>query len=316
MNERSAGKIFFMRVLRTDTSSQLLQESDERAESEITDLLKYFSLFRHPLTRDEILRYLPDNINEFTAKYTLKQMEISGVIKKADAYYLLAADDDTIITKREKGETKAAVLLPRAEKAARFLARFPFVKFVGISGSLSKKYADEKTDFDFFIITANNTLWICRTLLHLMKKFSYLAGRQHHFCMNYFIDEHHLRLDEKNIFTRIELSTLIPIHNEGLYKTFLLRNQGSLCNIRHLDIDFENATHYNLIRKDRQNLFWKPLNLFLMQLTDNKWKRKWKRKGYPMEDYSLAFKTTPYVSKNHPKNFQKKVLEQLQKRSH
>ncbi len=28
--------------------------------------------------------------------------------------------------------------------------------------------------------------------------------------------------------------------------------------------------------------------------------------------YDMAFKTTPYVSKNHPENYQKKILAQLQ----
>jgi len=41
-----------------------------------------------------------------------------------------------------------------------------------------------------------------------VKKLSFIIGQQHHLCMNYFIDEHYLRLDEKNLFTRIELSTL------------------------------------------------------------------------------------------------------------
>ena len=53
------------------------------------------------------------------------------------------------------------------------------------------------------------------------------------------------------------------------------------------------------------------LNSALMKLTDSKWRRKWARKGYPAEDYELAFKTKLYVSKNHPANYQKKILKAL-----
>jgi len=314
MRERSTGKIFFMEALRADSKIYPLQESNELIEAEIISLLKYFSLFRHPLKLNEICKLLPDNIKELDAKFALRRMDINGKIKKIDEYYLLAADDDAIIQKRIIGEVKASYLFPKAKRTAHFISLFPFVKFVGISGSLSKNYADEKSDFDFFIITANNTLWICRTILHIVKKLSYLIGRQHHLCMNYFIDEHYLRLDEKNLFTRIELSTLIPVYNKNIYKTFLLRNQSNLSNIQHLDVDFEGAVKFNLITLGKKNLFWKSLNLFLMDLTDRKWKHKWRKKGFPMEDYQLAFKTTPYVSKNHPANYQKKVLEQLQKK--
>jgi hypothetical protein len=314
MIERSTGKIFFMEALRAGTNIYPFQDSNELVDTEIINLLKYFSLFRHPLKLSEILKLLPDNIKELDAKFALRKMDISGTIKKIDAYYLLATDDDTIIEKRITGEIKATHLFPKAKRTAHFISLFPFVKFVGISGSLSKNYADEKTDFDFFIITANNTLWICRTILHLVKKLSFIIGKQHHLCMNYFIDEHHLKLDEKNLFTRIELSTLIPVYNKNIYKTFLLRNQDNLSNIQHLDVDFEGAVKFNLITLGKKNLLWKSLNLFLMHLTDRKWKHKWEKKGFPMDDYQLAFKTTPYVSKNHPANYQKKVLEQLQKR--
>jgi hypothetical protein len=58
-------------------------------------------------------------------------------------------------------------------------------------------------------------------------------------------------------------------------------------------------------------LFPKQLNLFLMNFTDKLWRLKWERKGYPMKDYDLAMKTRWYVSKNHPHNYQKKVLKEL-----
>lgn len=312
----SDAKILFMGALWTDEMQRAATENPctnaAWVEREILDLLRYFSLFRHPLTEAELYRLLPDGISETATRYALRKMEITGTLHHVEDFYLLPADDTQIIQKRLIGEAMAAHLLPKAIQAGRFIGKFPFVKFVGISGSLSKHYADDHTDFDFFIITANNTLWICRTLLHLVKKLSFLVGRQHWLCMNYFVDEHHLCLEEQNIYTRIELSTLIPVHNESVYKTFLLRNQRNLTNIQHLAVDFEGALAYSPAGKDKLHLHWKPLNLLLMRLTDWKWRRKWKRKGYPMEDYDTAFKTTPYVSKNHPKNYQKKILAQLQ----
>jgi len=53
------------------------------------------------------------------------------------------------------------------------------------------------------------------------------------------------------------------------------------------------------------------LNKYLMILTDKKWKRKWAKRNYPMNQYTQAFKTTLHISKNHPANYQKRVLEAL-----
>jgi hypothetical protein len=281
-------------------------------ETEPLLMLKYFNIFRHPLRLDEILKFSGEKETKAELEAYLNELIAAGTISKIGDYYLYEGDQK-YIDKREKGEAYAAKLLPKARQSAKFISLFPFVKFVGISGSLSKGYADERTDFDFFIITAANTLWICRTMLHLVKKMSYLVGRQHWMCMNYFIDEQKLELEEKNIFTQIELSTLIPVYNHDMYKTLLLYNKNNLPNLQHLglDIDEDDNNTVPLFIKEK-NTWWKPLNIWLMKLTDMKWRRKWKKKGYPMSDYALAFKTTPYISKNHPKNYQKTILNHLQ----
>lgn len=277
-------------------------------------LLKYFSIFRHPLRLEEILRFSGPETNSSELALYLDDLAAAGTIFKMDDYYLFQKDE-TAINKRLDGEVMANKMLPRARQVGRWIASFPFVRFVGISGSLSKGYANEQTDFDFFIITANNTLWICRTLLHLVKKLSFLAGKQHWMCMNYFMDEQHLELEERNIFTQIELSTLIPLGNDAVHRKLLISNKANLPNLEHLlgAVPEEELLAATAIKE--KNKAWKGLNKWLMQFTDYKWKRKWKKRGYPMEDYKLAFKTTPYISKNHPKNYQKMVLKQLQKDS-
>lgn len=279
-------------------------------------LLKYFNIFRHPLRLDEILKFSATPETRSDIEKYLNELVAAGTITKSGAYYLFDGNEN-YIAKREQGERRAAMLIPRAKRVARFISWFPFVKFIGISGSLSKGYADDKTDFDFFIVTSANTLWICRTLLHLVKKMSYLIRKQQSMCMNYFVDEHHLELEEKNIFTRIELSTLIPVYNHSIYRNILRSNKDNLPNLGHLDVDlsYDDSGEIYPFRKEK-NLFWKPLNIWLMKLTDKKWRRKWQKKGYPMEDYGLALKTTPFVSKNHPKNYQKNVLKQLQPKNH
>src|SRR6202000_1190878 len=135
-------------------------------------------------------------------------------------YYSLK-NDPSLAQRRHQGEVRADKLLTTAKRNARLLYQFPFVRGVCISGSLSKRCADERADIDYFIITRSNRLWIARTLMHLFKKLTYLRGRQHRYCMNYFVDEDALEIREKNIFTATELITLLPASgNTGLNKVF------------------------------------------------------------------------------------------------
>jgi hypothetical protein len=191
------------------------------------------------------------------------------------------------------------------------------VKFVGISGSLSKGYASEDSDFDFFILTSENRLWICRTILHLFKKMTFLFGQQHRFCMNYFVDVSRPELEEKNIYTAIELSSLIPVAGSDIYKILMQRNSWvkKFLPNRYQPFYKSTITDRNFLGKGLLELLFSlggnVMNTRLMHFTDKRWRKKWTKKHFVKEDYELAFKTTLYHSKNHPGNHQKKMLEQL-----
>src|SRR5476651_1607174 len=107
-------------------------------------------------------------------------------------------NDPLLMTRRMAGSQKAAELIKIAQRVSNILIRIPYVKGIAISGSLSKNYADDDSDIDLFIITSKNRLWIARTLMHCVKKLSFLFNKQHYFCMNYYVDESQLEIAEKN----------------------------------------------------------------------------------------------------------------------
>jgi hypothetical protein len=96
---------------------------------------------------------------------------------------------------------------------------------------LSKNFADERADIDYFVVTKANRLWIARTLMHLFKKLTFLVGKQHYFCMNYFVDEEALTIQEKNLFTAVEVATLIPVCGNGSMESFLRQMHGLIITI-------------------------------------------------------------------------------------
>lgn len=88
------------------------------------------------------------------------------IIFQLGEYYSLT-DDSSLMLRRKKGNERAAKQIRLAKRLAAFLSRFPYVKEVAISGPLSKNYADERSDIDFFIIIKTNRLWIARTIMYL-----------------------------------------------------------------------------------------------------------------------------------------------------
>lgn len=282
---------------------------------EVMKVLTYYNIFRHPMRIDEIHKLL-----SFQCRLDELEHILNTLCQEKKIFFILhhyaLSDNDEMVLHKIRGEEAAAVMLPKAGKAGLWLSRFPFVRFVGISGSLSKQYADKNTDFDFFIITAPKRLWVARTILHLFKKLTFITGSQKYFCMNYFIDENNLTFEDRNIFVLNELATLIPVNNYALYRTMLESNAWAMQQLPQfewqLEPKHETRSIVKLISESVLNLL--PMNVInksLMNFTDKRWKRKWAKAGYPMEDYDLAFRTREGISKNHPRNHQKIIMNKF-----
>lgn len=201
-----------------------------------------------------------------------------------------------------------------AQKVSKLIARFPFVRGVLASGSLSKGYMDEKSDIDFFIITAPRRLWIARTLLVMYKRI-FLKGSHKHFCVNYFVDEDHLEIEEKNLFTATELATVLPLHGAEQYTRLIETNswlKKVFPNFIARSIEQVPSTATNGFKKVAEGLinafFAINIESFFRNLTMKRWKTLYE-KEYSKADFDIAFKSKAYASKNHPQHFQRKIMD-------
>ena len=291
------------------------QHSTSTLGESIIKTLLYFDLFHYPLTASEIFQYLQTNhTSEREVKVELTALEKQSLIYNLGSFFSVENNAELEV-RRIQGNANASQSMQLALKQATLISSFPFVRAVMISGSLSKGYMDEKSDLDFFIVTENERLWIARTLLVLYKRI-FLSNSHKYFCVNYFVDSIHLEIEEKNLFTATELATLIPVLEQGFYSTLLTTN-------KWLWSFFPNYTPRAIPRASPSKetnrkkaltewvinrLFARQWNKFLMVLTQNRWNKKYQAK-YAAPDFEVAFKTRKHVSKNHPNNYQRKIME-------
>ena len=240
-----------------------------------------------------------------------------NVIFQIDNFYSLQ-NEPLFVKKRLEGNQRAVKQLSVAKKIARLLGHFPYVQAVAISGSLSKHFADEKADIDFFIITSANRLWIARTCMHILKKISYIAGKQHWFCMNYFVDEMGMDIEEKNIFTAMEISTLLPMQGIDHFRNFIAANAWIYDYFPAHIISTCDAAEINkgLIRRGFEKIFngqaGDITDQWLMHMTDKRWKNKSAQGKVNDQGARVGMIVNRHVSKPDPKNFQAKVVEQYE----
>jgi hypothetical protein len=128
-----------------------------------------------------------------------------------------------------------------------------------------------------------------------------------------------LEIEEKNIYTAIELATLIPMYGSDVYNNFYAANQwikSYIPNYPKRDVANLPAFKKKIIQKVIESL----LNRRLGDYVDDKIMKIFirfdeKRYGELDEDtFRLAFKTRKNISKHHPNYFQKRVLDSLRKK--
>lgn len=275
--------------------------------------LLYFDIFNYPLKKSEIFEFLPQaGISNNDLEDCLGELLSENLIFRNGDFYSVQ-NENLIFIRRINGNLFAEKMRPVALSKAKVIAAFPFVRGVMASGSFSKGYMDEHADLDFFVVCAPGKLWIARTLLVIFKRIFYFNSHKY-FCVNYFIASDNLRIEERNIFTATELATLIPLYNEMIYGSLMDENSWVLEYFPNLHRMKSSGAFPSPDSFLKPVLEWvlEPVSSLLdtlfMKVTLMRWKRIYANK-YQDKDFAIAFKTRKGVSKNHPNNYQSRILE-------
>lgn len=281
----------------------------------ILQTLAYFDIFHYPLTNEEIKNFSSIETSQVLIDETLVVLTDNETIYKIDEFYSLQ-DNLFLAVRRHNGNAKAVSEIKKAVKAARILSKFPFVEGLALSGSLSKNFANDDTDIDFFIIAKNNRLWIARTLMHVFYKLALMVGRQRWFCMNYYIDEAGLEIEEKNIFTAIEIITLIPMQGSNLVNKFIttnkwVKNYFPAYKAKNFGgPEIKKGWLRNGAEKILSGKLGDAADNWLMKITAKRWKKKEHKHNVNVKGICMGMLAAKHFAKPDPKHFQFKILDQ------
>lgn len=290
-----------------------------QAEQDILATLSYFDLFDYPVTQTEIFQFAQNTYTYEELSDGLHQLLASSWVYRLDDFYSLR-NDHRLVARRRAGNARARDMMKTADRIASFLSAFPFVRGVAVSGSLSKNFADEGSDIDFFIITAENKLWLARSFMHLFKKLTFLLKKQDWFCMNYYIDESALQIREKNTYTATEVVTLIPLRGIDAFQKFQARNKWS----RHflpnhtMKVSYVQAVKKPWVKQCIEIMLRNPLgNLadhLLMRLTAKRWAGKTARNRRNSRGIVMSMDAGRHYAKPDPGQFQQQLLHRYEEK--
>lgn len=189
----------------------------------------YHDIFDYPLTRDDLEKWIiaPNILKIPISKYRK--------VESQDNFFFLKGRK-SLVKKRLEREKLSKDKLILAENAVKKLIYIPTIKFIGLTGSLAMKNADKNSDIDLLIITSKNTLWTSRLFSKLVL---FLTGfkvrrpkdleEKDKLCLNMWMDEEYLAIENRNIFTAHEIAQIVPLLNrDNTYEKFVSENKWAL----------------------------------------------------------------------------------------
>jgi hypothetical protein len=289
----------------------------------IKDVLRtiaYFDVFNYPLTREQVYNFLPRNsVTKNDISIVLTEMVERKVISHYNDFYSLHRTDRNIDIERSENETRAQRLKKYAKFITRLLKRFPFVRGVFITGSLSKNLAAEDSDIDFMIITAPNRLWICKTVLTLFRKIILLGNRKY-FCTNYYISEKQYQHQNRNQYSAIEIITTKVGWNTDAFKKYVNANAWTKDYLPNHGVEIEQSFVVNekgsWFQKTLESILsflpLKQIDSVLMMYFHRHWKKRYMNLSKEKRD--SLFQTTPDISSVWKNDQQEIILNQYNKK--
>jgi hypothetical protein len=290
-----------------------------QVKENILRTLLYYDIFSHPLKPEEIFIFLPQN--------SLPKSDVIGMIKdfSSDDECSFALKDGYVYVKpnvhyihrRISKENYSRRMWRAARLMTHIIKRFPFVRAVFISGSLSKNSSDKISDVDYMVVTSHGRLWIARTLLILFKKI-FLFNSYKYFCLNYFITEDNLEIPFKNVFTATEVAYIKATYNTDLMYDFVMANKwikDYFPNYRFLDpylhsagfkVNNRRSTLQRLIEILFRGKWGDKLDDYFRQRTSHHWEKKYT--SLNEDDRKLLFRSERNVSTTHPGDMQRTIL--------
>lgn len=187
-------------------------------EHAILAALAYSDIFDHPLTMDELHKFLvvPAAKDEIATCIS----NLTSVHNK-DGYYFLA-DRPEVVEIRKAREVNSRKAFKRAMLYGRILGSLPFIRMVALTGSLAMLNLSKNRDMDFMLVAKPGHVWTARAFALAFGRLARLFGDV--ICPNVIVSERKLAWEARNLYSAREFAQMIPVSGLDVFHQLLAAN--------------------------------------------------------------------------------------------
>ena len=202
-------------------------------EKAILKTLIYYDIFNFPLKAWEIHKWLTGR--EASLRQIEKTLEKLGSEMEIMSYrgYYFMPGRKALVKERLRKEEVSKRHIRTAKYISLIFRIIPWIKLVGISGSLAMMGSSKKDDIDLFIITSQKRIWVSRLLLILLTSLTGLRRKRREkvlsangkLCINLILETSNLEQKKKNIYLAHEVLQMKMLwQRDEVYSEFLHKN--------------------------------------------------------------------------------------------
>jgi len=241
---------------------------------DVTLVLSYFSYYLYPATFKQLYTFYPKKISRLNLQKGLRILVNDKTIRTIKIDEELRYMLPRIKTAQDYHARyyHSRNLIHTAEQYLRLLKPISWIRYLGISGSLSMLNATQASDIDIFIITSVGSHWTARFIVLLYKKILCLLNPRfgYKLCFNLIFAQNGLEIAKRKQTEYVghEMLQLYPIFNKSqTYEMFLQKNQWISHFFPNVPINSPKLNHQFILPK--QSYFMKKLECLLRSI--QKW---------------------------------------------
>ncbi|MBI5825433.1 MAG: hypothetical protein HZB18_15500 [Chloroflexi bacterium] len=190
-------------------------------EYAILETLAYSDIFEHPLTIDELHRFLTMSATKEEVRECVEKMD--GVVSSHEYYFLAdRADMINIVAIRNQRRENSRKAYHRALFYGRILGRLPFIRMAALTGSLAMLNLSKNMDMDYMLVAKPGRVWTARAFALLFGRLARLFGDV--ICPNVIVSENALEWNVRNMYAAREFAQMIPVCGFDVFGRMLSDN--------------------------------------------------------------------------------------------
>lgn len=192
------------------------------SEEAIVRSVLYAAVFDYPLTLSQLRHTLIGSAqapSEITAALR-HSAALATLIETRDGFIFPAGRADLIDVRRRREQRSRAFLADHGP-LLRLIAALPYVRLLGLSGSVAHLNMDNGGDLDIFIVTRGARVWSTAVAVILLAK---ALGKRRTLCANFIVADTALAFDQPDLFSANQVINLKPLVDDGTYRRLVDAN--------------------------------------------------------------------------------------------